>query len=560
MNLAPIILFVYNRPWHTLQTLEALLANELSVESKLYIYCDGPKEKTLTEDLKKIEDVRKVIREKKWCGKVEIKERENNLGLANSVINGVTEVIEKHGKVIVLEDDIVTSRHFLNFMNDGLNVYEHDNEVFGISGYAFPSEKLIEKETYFLPIMSSWGYATWNNRWSKINFNGKDLLNQVENKSINNKLNFSNLDFLKMLKDQVAGLNDSWAVRFYVSMYLEKGLFLYPKSSLLKNIGFDGTGVHCKADENSIYNQNYKNNIEINVTRQTVKLDKRILNSFNKKVKRFSLKSFKKKVRKKLPPEIVQLLIRKFKKKNEYDKMLDLPRYTKTSIALFGVEIIIPDNASYHFMRKEIFDENIYRFKTENIKPYIIDGGANIGLASIYFKLLFPNADIVAFEPDPDIFNFLKSNIKTYAFDNIELIKKGLWNEETFLSFKAEGADAGLLVEFDENSKKVPVTSLKKYLNKKVDFLKLDIEGAETVVIKDIEDDLDKVERIFVEYHSFVNEKQSLSELISILTNANFRLFINTPGVSNKSPFVNIKTYNNMDMQLNIYGIKTYLL
>lgn len=272
-------------------------------------------------------------------------------------------------------------------------------------------------------------------------------------------------------------------------------------------------------------------------------------------------------LKKYIPSEIKALIKRKLnrsatKSVSALDNLKLIPRYTKTSAIIDGYKLVIPDSASFLFMYDEIFKTEIYKFKTDNPVPYIIDGGANIGLASIYFKKLYPNAEIVAFEPDPTIFKILEANINSYGFDRIKLIAKGLWNQETTLKFQIEGADAGSLETFDNSNDKhldqVPVTSLKSYLNKSVDFLKLDIEGAETVVLKDIVKNLQKVERIFVEYHSYVEQEQSLNEIINILTQANFRLYISSPGISSKSPFVGLKVYKGMDMQLNIYGIKRH--
>ncbi|TXE17132.1 FkbM family methyltransferase [Psychroserpens burtonensis] len=271
-------------------------------------------------------------------------------------------------------------------------------------------------------------------------------------------------------------------------------------------------------------------------------------------------------MKKYIPPEIKALLKRKLKIRaskpaNELDKLKLVPRYTKTNATIDGIKWQIPDSASFLFMYDEIFRTEIYKFKTKNQSPYIIDGGANIGLASIYFKQLYPDAEIVAFEPDPEIYNILEANVKSYAFDNVKLIKKGLWNKETTLKFRSEGADAGLLETFNEsdhtNSQNITVTSLRPYLQKPIDFLKLDIEGAETVVLKDIAEDLDKVARIFVEYHSFKGEQQTLNELINILTEAKFRIYMSIPGDNSiKSPFMGLSNYNNMDFQLNIFGFK----
>jgi FkbM family methyltransferase len=259
-------------------------------------------------------------------------------------------------------------------------------------------------------------------------------------------------------------------------------------------------------------------------------------------------------------PELIQYVKRKtsFKSRRE-QKFADLPRYTITNFQLKGKEIVVADNASFLFMQKEIFEDHIYKFHTSKKEPYIIDGGANIGLATIYLKLLYPFSKIVAFEPDSYIFEILKTNIHAFDLKGIELINKGLWNKNTTLSFQSEGADGGLITDIDEKSvgtQSIEVISLKPYLNQTIDFLKLDIEGSETHVLKDIEKELVNVDRIFVEYHSFVEQPQTLNKIINILQKANFRLYISSPGLSNKAPFVNIKVYKNMDMQLNIYGFK----
>lgn len=569
MKLAPVILFVYNRPRHTEQTLEALYLNKYASESTLYIYSDGPKEGASEENIQNIEAVRTILRKKLWCEKVVIIERTENYGLAKSVIQGVSEVIDKHGKIIVLEDDILTGTHFLEFMNEGLEMYENEKKVFGISGYCFPNKNTIKLETFFLPFMSSWGYGTWSEIWNLINFNGSELLKEIESEGLGDKLDFGNIEYYQMLKDQVEGKNDSWAIRFYISMFLEKGLFLYPRQSLLKNIGFDGTGVHCNLDNSNVYEGIFENELKIKVIKQRVRVDKKNAKSFmegNLKSQQSLGNRIKSGLSRIVAPEIRKYIKRKLGYKtskvhlDKFAVLRQLPRYTETKTLLNDVEIVVPDSASYLFMYKEIFEEKIYQFNTSKPAPYIIDGGANIGLASIFFKLQFPDAEIIAFEPDDKIYSILKSNIESFKFKNIELLKKGLWNSSETLSFKSEGADGGLIADIDETveaTESIEVISLKPYLNKQVDFLKLDIEGAETLVLKDIEEDLVKVDRIFVEYHSFVNQKQTLTEIIDILTKAKFRLYMSIPGNNAvKSPFMGLGSYNHMDFQLNIFGTK----
>ena len=559
---APIALFVYNRPLHTEQTLNALMQNDLATDSILYIYCDGPNKDISLEEKSKIEEVRFIARKKKWCKKIIIKESENNLGLAKSVIKGVSEVLNIHERIIVLEDDIVTSKSFLTFMNKGLDLYKNDKKVYGISGYCFPYNGIIKKSTFFLPIMSSWGYAIWLDRWEEINFNGLELLEKINSRGLQKKLNFGKLNFYQMLLDQVNKKNDSWAIRFYVSMFLKEGYFLYPNESLIQNIGLDGSGIHCVIDESNLISPLLNKNISICLKKSVIELNENIIKKFiSEKNKVNYKKHFKKQLKRFIAPEIIKLLKRKFNylNKSKTSDLSSIPRYTEVKTELIGHEILIPDNASYLFMKKEIFNEEIYNFNNENSQPYIIDGGANIGLASIYFKLKYPNSNIIAFEPDEKIYNILQFNIKSFNLKKIKLINKGLWNENTKLSFKSEGADGGLISDVNNQTLSdcvVEVLSLKPFLNKKVDFLKLDIEGAETTVLKDIRSELNLVDRIFVEYHSFIAQEQTLNEIIDILTKAKFRLHISSPGLTSKSPFVNISTYNNMDMQLNIYGYK----
>jgi len=162
MKLAPVALFVYNRTDHVQRTLKSLMVNELADRSDLYIFSDGPRENASEKQIQKIKEVRNLIREKKWCGKVEIIERKENLGLAVSIISGVTEVVNTYGKIIVLEDDLILSPGFLNYMNDGLSLYESDNRVFHIAGHIFETNHELP-DTFFYNETSCWGWGTCRN-------------------------------------------------------------------------------------------------------------------------------------------------------------------------------------------------------------------------------------------------------------------------------------------------------------------------------------------------------------------------------------------------------------
>jgi hypothetical protein len=247
MELAPIVLFVYNRPWHTRQTLEALKANDLAEGSKLIIYCDGPKLGATKEQLENISEVRNLIREKKWCGVIEFVESDSNKGLAASVIEGVTEVVNKYGKIIVLEDDLITSPFFLNYMNEGLYKYRTAQNVYSINGYMFPIET-DKIETVLLPYTSSWGWGTWKEKWAAFDHKMpcKDLI--LENQFLKSRFNLGDYPLSYMLERS----KTSWAIFWYYSVFIRNGLGVFPTSSLVNNIGFDGSGVHYTDKKNVV--------------------------------------------------------------------------------------------------------------------------------------------------------------------------------------------------------------------------------------------------------------------------------------------------------------------
>ncbi len=244
MQLAPIVLFAYNRPWHVKQTLQSLSNNELAADSDLFIYADGPKLNATVEQLEKIKNVRTVIREKKWCKTVTIIESDNNKGLAESVIEGVTKTVNEAEKVIVLEDDMITSRYYLKFMNDALNTYELNNDVMCISGYIYPVKGKLP-ETYFIRGADCWGWATWKRSWNDFEKDGKKLLDDIERKGLSAEFDFKGTyKYTQMLREQVQGKNSSWAIRWYASAFLKNRYCLYPGISLVQNIGIDGSGTH----------------------------------------------------------------------------------------------------------------------------------------------------------------------------------------------------------------------------------------------------------------------------------------------------------------------------
>lgn len=241
MELAPIIVFAFNRPEHTRQTLEALMQNHLADKSELFIYIDGPRTE---EEKEKVNSVKKVTEEKQWCGKVSIIQSKTNKGLSASVMEGVTAIVNKYGKVIVMEDDLVSDKWFLKFMNNALTVYENETNVVCTTGYIYPVSKPLP-ETFFIKGADCWGWATWKRGWDLLETNGEKLLKELEEKNLTTDFDFGNsYPYLQMLKDQISKKNNSWAILWYASAYLKNKYCLYPGHSLIHNIGVDGSGTH----------------------------------------------------------------------------------------------------------------------------------------------------------------------------------------------------------------------------------------------------------------------------------------------------------------------------
>ncbi len=243
-SLAPIVLFAYNRPTHTKKTLDALALNELASESNLFIYIDGYKSDAKPIEINRINKVKSITQAESRFKSVTIRASVMNKGLAASIINGVSEVVNQYGRIIVLEDDLVTSPFFLRFMNQALDLYHEEEDVACISGYIYPVKEALP-ETFFIKGADCWGWATWKRSWEIFEEDGSLLLAKLKERSLLNDFNFNNsYPYYKMLEDQITGKNNSWAVRWYASAFLKEKLTLYPSKSFVKNIGFDGTGIH----------------------------------------------------------------------------------------------------------------------------------------------------------------------------------------------------------------------------------------------------------------------------------------------------------------------------
>lgn len=248
-DLAPIALFVYARPEHTRATLESLAANPLAQDSELIVFADGPKDGASDETLANIQLTRNLVTERKWCGKVTLVISETNKGLAGSIISGVTKVVNEYGRIIVLEDDLHVAPGFLRYMNEALEMYKNDEQVMHIAGYMYPVKQELP-DTFFYRTMYCWGWATWARAWQHFDGDATNLYQQLEKRGFPEDFNEHPSNKLyDSLRANMEGRISTWAVKWFTNIYLTGGVCLVPGKSLVRNIGHDGTGVHCGTND-----------------------------------------------------------------------------------------------------------------------------------------------------------------------------------------------------------------------------------------------------------------------------------------------------------------------
>lgn len=243
--LAPIIIFAFNRLDTLTNTVQSLLQNTEAKESDLYVYVDGARSYKSGEE-EKVKSVQEYVKSIKGFKSIHYTFSKKNKGLGDSIISGVSQIINQYGKAIILEDDLVFSKNFLSYMNQGLDRYEKENKVFSICGYSnkvkVPS--FYKHNTYFCTRSSSWGWGTWADRWNSVDWELKDWNKYSKMKKSFNRWGGS--DCFRMLRSVKEGWGNSWAIRFCFSQFLQDKLSLFPIISKVKNEGFDGKGTNCK--------------------------------------------------------------------------------------------------------------------------------------------------------------------------------------------------------------------------------------------------------------------------------------------------------------------------
>ncbi len=256
---APIALFVYNRADHLAKTLAALKANVQASESELFIFSDAAKNDAA---FAAVAEVRNTIHRITGFKAISIVERTQNWGLAKSIIEGVTQLVNQYGRVIVLEDDLVTSPYFLSYMNDALDRYENEEQVMQISGHMFPVQVRHDKDAFFLPFTTSWGWATWKRAWAEFDADATEYNLLKDDFNLRKQFDLEGTyPYFNMLEAHFEGKVDSWAIRWYLTVFFKRGLTLFPCQSLVSNTGFDGSGTHGMA-YNAVVGETFKGTIK----------------------------------------------------------------------------------------------------------------------------------------------------------------------------------------------------------------------------------------------------------------------------------------------------------
>lgn len=562
LEYAPVALFAFKRPKTLQAVLESLEKNPQFSATQIYAFCDGPRPDAPPEVVAGVLETRQVLKRWQERAAIELVTSDVNRGLHRQIPDGISRVLDRHDRVIVLEDDILVSPFFLEYMNQALEIYADDPRVMQVSAFMFKVGGKLP-ETFFYNVNSCWGWGTWRRAWQHFDDDASTLLKQLTRRP-----DFSMYDFNggqngcfydQLVKNHLGDLK-SWAVKWHTSMYLKGGFCLHPRKTLVKNIGFGADGTNCVASderysvdlsEKSIAVERipvekcasaYAAVAKLFVSRETI----------TRKVARGIRRSAERILRR--PP--VNPVYGHYLAGDAVDILRSKPRYFSGEVIFLGQKLRYADAVTFLAGVQEIFHEEKYRFVPGRERPVILDCGSNIGLSVIYFKLLCPESTIHAFEPDPDLFKILESNVAAFSLQDVHLYNRAVWTEEVEVDFYAEGGFSGRISIGEQGQReRVLCVRLRDFLEAPVDFLKLDIEGAEVEVVADCMDRLSNVGHLFIEYHSQVGKVQRLDLILKALTESGFRYQIKDV-FSAKTPYLRVGQMATMDLQLELFAYK----
>lgn len=265
------MIFVYNRPEHTKRLLQSLKLNDLSKDSDIYVFSDGPKEGSINDE-GRVDMVRGLITRIDWNKSLQLIEQEKNKGLADSVIEGLSFVFDRYDKAIVLEDDLVLSPNFISYSNEMLDEYKDEDKIAGVSGFSYVPDHA-NSDLYVLPIGCSWGWSTWKRTWNDFEFDTSYLIDEILDKKLASKFDYAGYPFFKMLQAQLQGKVNSWAIRFYASFFLKDKYFIFPNRSLVLNTGFDELATHTLDEHSNFQKVRTDSNKNLKIEKTNKSLD-----------------------------------------------------------------------------------------------------------------------------------------------------------------------------------------------------------------------------------------------------------------------------------------------
>ncbi len=573
----PVLLLTFKRLKETKSSFEQI---RKARPQKLYIAGDGPR-KDRPEEAEKVRETREyVLNNIDWECEVKTLLREENLGCRKSNSSAVEWLFTNEETGIIIEDDVVVSQDFFRYAQELLVRYKDTEQIMCITADNFQNGNRYNDDAYyFSQIPHCWGWASWRDSWKKYKEVEQHIPELVDNirkgripQFTHNKA--ANYMWSHNLLQTYSNNVDSWAYIWTLANLYFQGLTCTPAVNLAKHIGYGEDSTHIKQPVEFSLIEIEKLNFPLKHPDSIACLQqaddfayKRVffVDRFNHvyQNENDNLKS------EKSLPEIKPVFADNLPATNSiypqeitakesqtlFSKYLRSPRYQPTIISFLDYTFDLPDAQSFIWQFKDIFELENYKFQPKTRNPVIIDCGANVGTSCLYFSKTYPKSHIFAFEPDKKVYSYLQKNLKNNSIENVTLFNNAVWTKECELEFNSEGADGGTLLLSGKNMIKVKAVRLNDFLSQftYIDFLKLDIEGVEDIVLKDCISNLHKVENLFIEYHSFYGKKQNYDELLKILTDNNFRYYTTTANNIPK-PFFNKNRYGTMDLQINIYA------
>ena len=575
----PVVFLVFNRPALTRQVFERIRAAR---PPKLLVVCDGPRASRPTDE-ENVRAVRQIIADGvDWECDVQTNYAASNLGCRERVATGLNWAFEQVDAAIVLEDDCLPDPSFFPYCEQLLTRYREDHRVMHIGGTNLAAPYMKAGPSYWFSHQPAiWGWATWSRAWRHYDLKMTSWAGHLGTLRGSFANRWEEQFWMPLLERCHAAFDtlDTWDFSWMYTCRSLHGICVLPRKNLVTNIGLETDSTHTFVTSQALRlpstplgtlihpaTMEWDRYADILLTLRwsgsPVTLLQRMLAIARiwREPKRDAILRIPAEFRTensglrmlKTLAKAARSAVRYLQEDPEERRLRELPRYTQTFTMFQGRRLSVPDACSFIASREEIFGNGAYRFTTACSQPRIVDCGANIGMSVIHFKLEHPGATILAFEPDPHLFEALKANVTAFGFSDVTLEQKAVWVHNDTVTFQQEGGHSGrVLSKAAPEATSVSAVRLYDLLAERVDFLKVDVEGAEFTLLQDCTHRLTNVERLFVEYHSKRDEAQRLDELLRLIRDAGFRYDIKQE-FGSPHPFVAIREQVGFDLQLSI--------